>query len=168
MAIPTVFIVGVERLPLVPEYLNLGSVVVVAPDQDTLRRWVWEQEGDRARAADLDDGSPGTVVDLTGRRIVVDGATLPLSDLEFRVLSALLSPPGRALSFRELRASCWGDAPELPADVYSVRALVQRLRAKLQVADSQVTIESIRGFGFRAVPPSLDHGSEREEERRWA
>lgn len=168
MAIPTVFIVGVERLPLVPEYLNLGSVVVVAPDQDTLRRWVWEQEGDRARAADRDDGSRGTVVDLTGRRIVVDGATLPLSDLEFRVLSALLSPPGRAISFRELRASCWGDAPELPADVYSVRALVQRLRAKLQVADAQVTIESIRGFGFRALPPSRDRGSEREEERRWA
>ena len=168
MAIPTVFIVGVERLPLVPEYLNLGSVVVVAPDQDTLRRWVWEQEGDRAGAAERDDGSRGTVVDLTGRRIVVDGATLPLSDLEFRVLSALLSPPGRALSFRELRASCWGDAPELPADVYSVRALVQRLRAKLQVADAQVTIESIRGFGFRATPASLDRASDREDERRWA
>jgi DNA-binding response OmpR family regulator len=168
MAIPTVFIVGVERLPLVPEYLNLGSVVVVAPDQDTLRRWVWEQDGDRARAADRGDGSHGPVVDLTGRRIVVDGATLPLSDLEFRVLSALLSPPGRALSFRELRASCWGDAPELPADIYSVRALVQRLRAKLQVADARVTIESIRGFGFRAVPSSLDDTSARGEERRWA
>jgi DNA-binding response OmpR family regulator len=167
MAIPTVFIVGVERLPLVPEYLNLGSVVVVAPDQDTLRHWVGEQEGERARA-DRDVGSPGTVVDLTGRRIVVDGATLPLSDLEFRVLSALLSPPGRALSFRELRSSCWGDAPELPADVYSVRALVQRLRAKLQVAEAQVTIEAIRGFGFRAVPPSLDRGSESRARRQWA
>lgn len=151
-----------------PKYLNLGSVVVVAPDQETLRRWVWEQDGDRARAADRGDGSPGTVVDLTGRRIVVDGATLPLSDLEFRVLSALLSPPGRALSFRELRVSCWGDAPELPADVYSVRALVQRLRAKLQVADAQVTIESIRGFGFGAVHSSLDDASARRDERRWA
>ena len=168
MAIPTVFIVGVERLPLVPEYLNLGSVVVVAPDQDTLRRWVWEQEGDRAPSGNHDDASLGTVVDLTGRRIVIDGVTLRLSDLEFRVLSALLSPPGRAISFRELRASCWGDAPELPADVYSVRALVQRLRAKLQVADAQVTIESIRGFGFRATPSGVDDGSERREERRWA
>jgi DNA-binding response OmpR family regulator len=168
MAIPTVFIVGVERLPLVPEYLNLGSVVVVAPDQDTLRRWIWEQDSDRTPSADHDDGSLGAVVDLTGRRIVVDGATLPLSDLEFRVLSALLSPPGRAISFRELRASCWGDAPELPADVYSVRALVQRLRAKLQVAEAEVTIESIRGFGFRATPSGVDDGSERREERRWA
>jgi DNA-binding response OmpR family regulator len=168
MGVPTVFIVGVERLPLVPEYLNLGSVVVVAPDQDTLRRWVREQDGDRAPSAGPNGEPPGTVVDLTGRRIVVDGGTLPLSDLEFRVLSALLSPPGRALSFRELRASCWGDTPELPADVYSVRALVQRLRAKLQVADAQLTIEAIRGFGFRAVASSVDRGSESRQERRWA
>ena len=168
MAIPTVFIVGVERLPLVPEYLNLGSVVVVAPDQETLRRWVWEQDADRQPTLNRDEESLGTVVDLTGRRIIVDGVTLPLSDLEFRVLSALLSPPGRALSFRELRASCWGDAPELPADIYSVRALVQRLRAKLQVADLLLTIEAIRGFGFRAVPSSVGHGSESREERRWA
>jgi DNA-binding winged helix-turn-helix (wHTH) protein len=167
MGVPTVFIVGVERLPLVPEYLNLGSVVVMAPDQETLRRWVWEQDGDRAPSAGHGE-PPGTVVDLTGRRIVVDGGTLPLSDLEFRVLSALLSPPGRALSFRELRASCWGDTPELPADVYSVRALVQRLRAKLQVADAQLTIEAIRGFGFRAVASSVDRASESRQERRWA
>jgi DNA-binding response OmpR family regulator len=168
MGIPTVFIVGVERLPLVPEYLNLGSVVVMAPDQETLRRWVWEQDGDRAPSAGHNGEPPGAVVDLTGRRIIVDGGTLPLSDLEFRVLSALLSPPGRARSFRELRTSCWGDAPELPADIYSVRALVQRLRAKLQVTDAHVAIEAIRGFGFRAVPSSVQLGSESREERRWA
>ena len=91
-----------------------------------------------------------------------------MGDLEFRVLSALLSPAGRALSFRELRASCWGDTQELPADVYSVRALVQRLRAKLQVADAKLTIEAIRGFGFRAVASSVDHGSKGRRERRWA
>ena len=168
MGIPTVFMVGVERLPLVPEYLNLGSVVVVAPDQETLRRWVREQNDDREPSARHDAEPLGTVVDLTGRRIVVDGATLPLSDLEFRVLSALLSPPGRAISFRELRASCWGDSPELLADIYSVRALVQRLRAKLQVADAHLTIEAIRGFGFRAVPSNAGHRSGGREARRWA
>lgn len=158
MAIPTVFIVGVERLPLVPEYLNLGSVVVVAPDQDTLRRWVWEQDGDPEPSADRDAEPHGTVVDLAGRRIISDGVSLPLSDLEYRVLSALLSPPGRALSFRELRSSGWGEAQEIPADIYSVRALVQRLRAKLQVARADVTVEAVRGFGFRAVPSADSYG----------
>ena len=150
VAIPTVFIVGVERLALVPEYLNLGSVVIVAPDQDTLRRWVWEQE-DRRPSTDAHGEPGGAVVDLAGRRIISDGISLPLSDLEYRVLSALLSPPGRALSFRDLRAAGWGEGPEIPADIYSVRALVQRLRAKLQVADSQLNLEAVRGFGFRAL-----------------
>lgn len=149
MAVPTVFMVGVERLALVPEYLNLGSVVVVAPDQDTLRRWVSEQTTP-PRADDNGDVA-STVVDLAGRRILSDGETLPLSDLEYRVLSALLSPIGRALSFKELRSIGWGDAPELPADVCSVRALIQRIRAKLHVAGADLRIDAIRSYGFRAT-----------------
>jgi two-component system response regulator MtrA len=163
MAVPTVFMVGVERLALVPEYLNLGSVVVVAPDQDTLRRWVSEQMEQQRPTAEDHVGS--TVVDLAGRRIVSDGETLPLSDLEYRVLSALLSPSGRALSYQELRSIGWGDAPELPADVYSVRALVQRLRSKLQVAEADLRIEAIRGYGFRASGEP-DHEAGRSRLRR--
>jgi hypothetical protein len=36
------------------------------------------------------------------------------------------------------------------------------------VADLHLIIEAIRGFGFRAVPSSVGHGSESREERRWA
>jgi DNA-binding response OmpR family regulator len=140
--------VGVDQLPLVPEYLNLGSVVVITPDQDTLNRWIAERAPERP--PDGSRGDTSTVVDMTGRRITSDGASLPISDLEYRVLSALLSPVGRAISFQELRSIGWGESPELPADVYSVRALVQRLRAKLQVAKADVEIEAVRGFGSRA------------------
>jgi DNA-binding response OmpR family regulator len=104
-------------------------------------------------------------VDLAGRRIISGDVTLPLSDLEYRVLSALLSPTGRALSFRDMRATGWGDSPEIPADIYSVRALVQLLRAKLQVANSRLAIEAIRGFGFRAVASGVSQGPESREER---
>jgi hypothetical protein len=149
MAVATVLMVGVEQLPLVPEYLNLGAVVVIAPDQETLSTWTFERSstGHPSRRPD----EPSTVVDMTGRRIISDGVTLPLSDLEYRVLSALLSPVGRAMSFKDLRAVGWGDSPELPADIYSVRALVQRLRAKLEVARTDVRIDAVRGFGFRAA-----------------
>jgi len=165
MGVPTVFIVGTDRLPLVPEFLNLGSVVVVAPDHDTLRHWT--SEHDQASDRDLIDAETvldlgGTVVDLTGRRIVTDGSPLPLSDLEFKVLCSLLSPPGRALSFRELRRSGWGDGPDLPCDPYSVRALVQRLRAKLEVAGGTLRIEAVRGFGFRAEPHPVPSASRHE------
>jgi DNA-binding response OmpR family regulator len=153
MAVATVFMVGIEQLPLVPEYLNLGSVVVISPDLETQRRWTLEQEGEPRTSGNGEAHPSGTVVDLAGRRIISDGFTLPLSDLEFKVLSALLAPTGRALSFGELRARGWGEAQEVPADIYSVRALVQRLRAKLEAAGADLRIEAVRGYGFRAVVP---------------
>jgi hypothetical protein len=150
--VPTVFIVGESRLPLIPEYLNLGTVVVVAPDPGTLKRWTREQEASEDPVFRASGGiGSGTVVDLAGRRIVHDGATLPLSDLEYRVLSTLLSPPGRAISYKELRRLGWGEGPEISADIYSVRAVVQRLRAKLLVAHADVAIEAVRGYGLRAT-----------------
>jgi Response regulators consisting of a CheY-like receiver domain and a winged-helix DNA-binding domain len=149
--VPTVFIVGESRLPLIPEYLNLGTIVVVAPDQGTLTRWRHEQEAAASPERPGEAGEPSTVVDLAGRRIVRDGEALPLSDLEYRVLSALLSPPGRAISYRDLRSIGWGEGPEISADIYSVRALVQRIRAKLQVAGADISIEAVKGFGLRAA-----------------
>lgn len=163
MGIPTVYLVGTDRLPLIPEYLNLGTVVVVSPDRSTLEAWEQERRGAPDPTSGDGEGA-GTVVDLAGRRIMCGDGTLPLSDLEFRVLSALLGPPGRALSFSEIRHEGWGEGPDMPFDVYSVRALVQRLRAKLQVAAAPIEIRSVRSFGFRA---ELNEGSP-EAGESWA
>jgi len=158
MGVPTVFLVGENRLALIPEYLNLGSVVVIAPDRDTLRQWQAEQEQPLPAASP--QVADGTVVDMEGRRILWKGESLPLSELEFKVLGALLSSPGRAWSFRELRRAGWGDAGEMPVDPYTVKALIQRLRAKLQSADAGVAIEAVRGFGFRASTRSATMAAE--------
>lgn len=152
MAVPTVFLVGSDRLALIPEYLNLGTVVIVAPDTETLATWRCEQEPIIAPEPRAD----GAVVDMSGRRIMCRGSSLPLSDLEFKVLGALLEQPGRAMSFRELRRQGWGDGAEIPVDPYTVKALVQRLRAKLDAAQVSLRIESVRGFGFRIETPEGD------------
>ena len=149
---PTVFMVGTDRLALIPEYLTLGSVVVIAPDQPTLKIWQREADSEAARSA-LEPDEP-VVVDMAGRRIVHEGASLPLSELEFKVLGALLSGGGRAWSFRELRRAGWGDGPDLPVDPYTVKALIQRLRAKLEVARAPIVLEAVRGYGFRARQPT--------------
>src|SRR3954468_18721968 len=91
MGVPTVFMVGEERLALVPEYLNLGSVVVIAPDRATLLRWQEEQAGDGGESQTHPEG---TVVDMRARQILWQGSSLPLSQLEFQVLQALLGEPG--------------------------------------------------------------------------
>jgi DNA-binding response OmpR family regulator len=152
MGVPTVYLVGEERLALVPEYLNLGSVVVIAPDRETLRLWQVEQEEPPPLQPEADGDA--TVVDMEGRRILWQGQSLPLSELEFKVLGALLRIPGRAWSFRDLRRVGWGDTAEMPVDPYTVKALVQRIRAKLSTAKAEVTIEAVRGFGFRAIKSS--------------
>jgi DNA-binding response OmpR family regulator len=74
-----------------------------------------------------------------------------LSDLEFRVLGALVVRPGRARSFGDLRAAGWGEVPAMSGDVEALRALIQRLRRKLAAAGTGVEIEPVRGFGYRAT-----------------
>lgn len=150
MNVPTVYLLGEDHLALIPEYLQLGSIVVVAPDRDVLRRWSDSMESETVDAAVGRNEHGDLVVDLSSRRVSFDGTTLDLTDLEFRVLAALMARPGRAWSFRDLRRTGWGDGPDLAGDDQPVRALVQRLRKKLLAARVPIAIQAVRSFGFRA------------------
>jgi DNA-binding response OmpR family regulator len=145
MGITTVLMVGTEHLSSVPEYLRLESVVVIAPTRDLLARWQeeWSMHPQTSPPQD------GLHVDVLARRILWRGTAVPLTDLEFRVAACLASEPGRAWSHRELRRAGWGEAPDLPDDVFAVRSVLQRIRRKLWALDVEVRIEAIRGFGFR-------------------
>lgn len=145
----TVLLVGTDELPRIPEYLRLGAVVVVAPDRDTLRRWQWDTRDEPAEGMEA-PGGDDVVVDFPGRRVVVDGDQLDLTELEFRIVAALLSRPGRAWSFMDLRLAGWGEGPELAGDVDALRALIQRVRRKLDATGPRLRIEAVRGYGFRA------------------
>jgi DNA-binding winged helix-turn-helix (wHTH) protein len=150
MNVPTVYLLGEDHLELIPEYLQLGSVVVVAPDRDILRRWTDDQQDDDPSAPVERSELNGLVVDLSARRVSFDGMPLNLTDLEFRVLAALMNRPGRAWSFTDLRRTGWGVGQDLYTDDQTVRALVQRLRKKLLTARVPIAIEAVRSFGFRA------------------
>jgi hypothetical protein len=41
--VPTVYLVGIDELDRIPEFLALGIIVVVSPDLMTLRKWQHEQ-----------------------------------------------------------------------------------------------------------------------------
>jgi DNA-binding winged helix-turn-helix (wHTH) protein len=155
--VPTVYLLGEDHLPLIPEYLQLGSVVVVAPDRDLLARWT-ERPGGEPVAEPPARRVANLVLDIDARRATIRERAVPLSDLEFRVLAALLARPGRAWSFRDLRTVGWGEGPAIYGDPQTVRALVQRLRKKLDAAGAQVRIEAVRSFGFRAEPPRSTEG----------
>ena len=161
MGIATVYMVGIDDLERVPDFLELGAVVVIAPDRQTLRRWKEDEELEERRPADTSN-EEALVIDLARRQVRCWGRPIALTDLEFRVLAALTSDSEIARSFRDLRRAGWGDGPDLPFDIYPVRSLVQRLRVKLRAAEAPIQIEAVRGYGYRigseergAVPLAL-------------
>jgi DNA-binding response OmpR family regulator len=149
MGISTVFMVGIDDLERVPDFLELGAVVVIAPDRRTLRRW--QEDAERPTHVTVDEAprEDALVIDLARRQVLCWGRPVDLTDLEFRVLVALTALPRSARSFRDLRRAGWGDGPDLPCDIYPVRSLVQRLRVKLRAAEAPIQIEAVRGFGYR-------------------
>ena len=158
MSSPTVFLIGLEEIMRVPDYLSLGAVVVIAPDRRTLRAWHEEREGEPALAV-APQRTRGLDVDIDGRRVGWNGEDMRFTPLEFRVFATLASHPGKAWSFEELRQRGWGPSPGDGIDVFAVRSVIQRLRRKLRSHGVPAEIESVRGFGFRlALEPSRNAG----------
>ncbi len=92
-------------------------------------------------------GSPvleagAVTVDTRQMRVIVSGADLPVSPLEYRLLAYLLHHKGRVVAAGELIEHLYGD--DDARDANALEALVTRLRRKLG-AD---VIQTRRGFGY--------------------
>lgn len=85
------------------------------------------------------------------REVLVDSRPVPLTPLEFRLLSVLVSHTGQVLSPGQLLERAWGDA--YAADPRRVKFSIMRLRRKLGWVGSPSPIQAVRGFGYRYVPP---------------
>jgi DNA-binding response OmpR family regulator len=81
---------------------------------------------------------------LDDPEVLVNGAPVALTPLEFRLISALAQNRDRVLTSEQLLRTVWDDWSALAPD--RVKFAVLRLRRKLGPA---VTIESVRGFGYR-------------------
>src|SRR5207237_7828588 len=98
--IPTIYLVGIDDLERIPEFLDLGLIVVVSPDPASLRRWQHEQELGEA-PMDRPAATTGVVVEMDARRISYRDVPLPLSDREFHVMAGLgLVGAGEAIRAR--------------------------------------------------------------------
>jgi DNA-binding response OmpR family regulator len=88
-----------------------------------------------------------------GRRLVMSrGLPVRLTPLEFRLLAALVEHAGNVLSSDQLVERVWGHAAGVSTD--QVKLYISYLRKKLgQAADGFEPIETVRGFGYRYVPP---------------
>ena len=92
-------------------------------------------------------------VDLDRREVQVDGRIVELSDVEFRMLVAVLEANGRVLSRNQLVQTIY----DADRDVLgrTVDVTIRRIRAKLgDDPGSPRFIATVRGAGYRAAPES--------------
>ena len=93
----------------------------------------------------------GLTVNLAGREVELDGgANVPLSSLEFDLLAALASAPGRVFSRAQLLERVWGY--DFYGDERVVDVHIRSLRSRLgdDAADSRL-IATVRGAGYKFV-----------------
>ncbi|NLG23051.1 MAG: hypothetical protein GX555_16645 [Actinomycetales bacterium] len=161
-----------ERMRAVAELGDLGPVLLVDDVSQARavldRRWDTGEKLARvapgasgavlAHAVPASTGSrwPGGETPLPGLRLdpehqtaVTARARVPLTNLEFNFLSALVSVPGQVCRTSDLVVDVWGTS--YVGRGTQVHSVVKRLRRKLTDAQAPVRLETVRGIGFRVV-----------------
>jgi DNA-binding winged helix-turn-helix (wHTH) protein len=89
----------------------------------------------------------GVVVDISRKRVVLDGDTAPLTYKEFELLQYLVLREGRTIDRSELIASLWSAGDDEIPNERTIDVHVRRLRAKL--GDYEDIVRTVRGVGYR-------------------
>ncbi len=108
------------------------------------------------RAAPVQDDAPAPssdgplVIDRAGAEVLRDGAPLPLTPTEKRLMYAFADHPGQVLSREQLLAMAWNQ--DFLGDSRLVDNAILRLRPKIDPPGGVSHIETVRGFGYRFRP----------------
>ena len=86
-------------------------------------------------------------VDSRGHRVWVGGREVSVTSREFDVLFFLVRRAGQVLSRRQIINGVWSD--DFEGDPNIVEVYIGRLRRKLAENDGSVTIDTVRGVGYR-------------------
>jgi DNA-binding response OmpR family regulator len=92
-------------------------------------------------------------IDLLARGVEVAGRPVPLTPIEYALLTHLATHPGVAVSREQFLREVWHSRSAWQ-DPETVTEHVRRLRAKLTAAGlAEDWITTLRGFGYRFDPP---------------
>jgi two-component system response regulator MprA len=92
-------------------------------------------------------GPSGFVLDPTRHAVRTPTAEALLTPTEFRMLAAITSRPGEVVRRRAVVAAAWPDGSVISEN--TIDSFIRRVRVKLAAIDSPVTLETVRGVGFR-------------------
>jgi two-component system phosphate regulon response regulator PhoB len=88
-------------------------------------------------------------VDLRQQAVTLNGQTITLRRLEYRLLALLVEHAGEVLPRQILLMQIWGFAPETRTRTMDVH--IRRLRKNLGLYSQH--IETVVGIGYRFRPP---------------
>jgi len=134
------------------------AAVAIAPtgaggrDVDVVRLALQDPSAVAARrqAADVDEepgARGGVVVDISRKRVLLDGESAGLTYKEFELLQYLVLREGRTIERSELISGLWADGDDEVPNERTVDVHVRRLRAKLGAFED--VVRTVRGAGYR-------------------
>jgi len=129
------------------DYLTkpFGVAELTARVRAMLRRGV-RGTGDDSPVVEFGD----VAVDLANRNVTRAGASVHLTPVEFRLLTQLVSHPGKVLTHRMLLREVWG--PSHIEDSHYLRIYMAHLRAKLEADPARPRhLVTETGVGYRFV-----------------
>ncbi len=90
----------------------------------------------------------GVVIDISRKRVLLDGETSPLTYKEFELLQFLVLREGRTIDRHEIIATLWadGEGDDVPNE-RTIDVHVRRLRSKLGAYED--IVRTVRGAGYR-------------------
>ena len=86
-------------------------------------------------------------LDTETGRAVVDGCQVTLTKLEYKILSSLMSHPGKLFTREEILAEIWDVSGNYVND-NTLSVTMKRIREKIGDVDGQF-IRTVRGMGYR-------------------
>ncbi|MCD5345029.1 winged helix-turn-helix domain-containing protein [Agromyces sp. S2-1-8] len=104
-----------------------------------------QREGKGTRN-DADRHPNGVIIDISRKRVLLDGEAAGLTYKEFELLQYLVLREGRTIDRHELIENLWDADDEAPSE-RTIDVHVRRLRSKL--AHYQDIVRTVRGVGYR-------------------
>jgi DNA-binding response OmpR family regulator len=171
-----VLYVGVDQLKAAEAGTDLGSIVAalkklaaeLVPSSETYAAVALAQEGLGGRDVEVvrlalqdpaalakhrQQAEPepkprgGVVIDLSRKRIVLNGETAPLTYKEFELLQYLVLREGCTIDRAELIATLWSAGDDDAPNERTIDVHIRRLRSKL--TGYEEIVRTVRGVGYR-------------------
>ncbi len=141
-----------EAVPTIETHAAVALAPVGAGGRDVdVVRLALNDPAALARHRQVEEPTPkhrtGVVVDISRKRVVLDGDPAALTYKEFELLQYLVLREGRTIDRSELITALWSAGDDEIPNERTIDVHVRRLRSKL--GDYEDIVRTVRGVGYR-------------------